>query len=91
MAGATPPTARALEAAILSLLETRGTASACPSEVARRVGGTQWRALMEPVRAAAARLQDRAQIDVYQRGRRIQLRAARGPIRLRARVVKSKR
>ena len=89
MSVATRPTARALEAAILSLLDTRGTSSACPSEVARQVGGTQWRALMEPVRAAAARLQDRAQIDVYQRGRPIQIRTARGPIRLRARAVKS--
>ena len=86
---ATQPRARALEASILALLDARGTASACPSEVARRVGGASWRALMEPVRAAAARLQDRERIDVYQRGRPVKLRTARGPIRLRARAVKS--
>lgn len=89
MAAARKPTPRALEAAILALLDERGTASACPSEVARRVGGAGWRALMQPVRDAAARLQDRERIDVYQRGRPVALREARGPIRLRARAVKT--
>ncbi|HEY0194440.1 MAG TPA: DUF4385 family protein [Kofleriaceae bacterium] len=88
MTPATQPTARALEAAILALLEERGTASACPSEVARQMGGRGWRALMQPVRDAAARLQRREQIDVYQRGRPVELSEARGPIRLRSRAVR---
>jgi hypothetical protein len=42
---------------------------------------------MPDVRAAAARLQDRGAIDVYQRGRPVELRTARGPIRLRSHAV----
>jgi hypothetical protein len=83
------PTARAIEAAILALLDERGTASACPSEVARRLDGRRWRGLMQRVRDVAARLQDRERIDVYQRGRPVALREARGPIRLRARAVRA--
>ncbi len=78
-----------IEKAILELLADRGTATACPSEVARKLGGTTWRALMQPVRDVAAKLQDRGIIDVYQRGRPVQLRDAKGPIRLRARAVKT--
>jgi hypothetical protein len=43
---------------------------------------------MEPVRAAAARLQKRGLVDVYQHGRPVQLTDAHGPIRLRAANVK---
>ncbi len=78
-----------IEKAILELLAARGTATACPSEVARKLGGATWRELMQPVRDVAAKLQDRGRIDVYQRGRPVELRTARGPIRLRAREVKA--
>jgi hypothetical protein len=44
--------------------------------------------LLEPVRAAAARLQQRGKVDVYQRGRPVRLGTARGPVRLRATDVK---
>ena len=79
--------ARAIEAALLAMLEARGVATACPSEVARALGGKEWRALMQPVRDVAARLQDRGRLDAYQRGRPVQIREARGPIRLRTRAV----
>lgn len=78
-----------LETAILELLAARGTATACPSEVARRVGGTAWRDLMQPVRDAAAKLQARGVIDVYQRGRPVSIQTVKGPIRLRAHDVMS--
>lgn len=79
---------RQLEKAILSLLEERGTATACPSEVARALEPKNWRPLMQPVREAAARLQKRGKIDGYQRGKPIEIESARGPIRLRAAAVK---
>ncbi len=78
-----------IEKALLALLSERGTATACPSEVARKLGGATWRDLMQPVRDVAAKLQDAGRIDAYQRGRPVQVREARGPIRLRARAVKT--
>lgn len=78
------PTRRAIQAAMLALLRERGAATACPSEVARRIGGADWRTLMPEVREVAAALQARGRVDVYQRGRPVDLRRARGPVRLRA-------
>ncbi len=71
------------------MVAARGTATACPSEVAREVGGATWRTLMPTVRAAAGRLQERGLIDVYQHGRPVELATARGPIRLRTRQVET--
>ena len=72
-----------LEAAMLALLEDRGAATACPSEIARQVGGARWRTLMPEVREAAARLRQRGVVEVFQHGRPADPLAARGPIRLR--------
>lgn len=72
---------------MLELVAKRGTSTACPSEVARAVGGTAWRELMPAVRAAAARLQQRGKLDVFQRGRPVDVATARGPVRLRTRDV----
>lgn len=74
---------RAIERAILKLLESRHPKTACPSEVARLLAPEDWRGLMAPVRAAALRLSQRSRIDVVQRGRKVELESARGPIRLR--------
>ncbi|HEY0714035.1 MAG TPA: DUF4385 family protein [Polyangia bacterium] len=82
------PSPKQLEKAVLELLNDRGTATACPSEVARALDPKGWRPLMAPVRAAAARLQERGAVDVYQHGRPVRLEEARGPIRLRAAGVK---
>lgn len=73
---------------MLALLEERGTATACPSELARALA-RDWRPLMQPIRDVAATLQDRGVIDVYQRGRPVDVRTAKGPIRLRARAVQT--
>ncbi len=81
------PSKQALERAVLELLDQRGTATACPSEVARAVGGEHWRDLMQKVRDVAAKLQAAGKIDVYQRGRPVKLSEAKGPIRLRTRDV----
>lgn len=79
-------TGRQLEAAILSLLERRAPAATiCPSEAARAVGGSNWRALMEPARQAAQRLVARGEVVITQRGEVVELATARGPIRIRRR------
>jgi hypothetical protein len=75
---------RRLEAAILGLLEQRAhSASICPSEAARQVGGDEWRPLMEPARRAARRLVAAGQVEVIQQGRVVDPSAVRGPIRIR--------
>lgn len=73
-----------LERAIRELLTARADGGTiCPSEAARRVGGDDWRELMEPARAAAARLVDAGEVEVTQRGAVVEPAEARGPIRIR--------
>jgi hypothetical protein len=76
-----------LEAAILELLARRApTATICPSDAAREVGDVDsWRDLMDPARAAAARLVDRGEVEITQGGEVVDLATARGPIRIRRR------
>ena len=77
-------TDRELEESILGLLADRAaSATACPSEAARAVGGDEWRDLMEPARRAARRLVARGEIDITQGGAVVDPSTARGPIRLR--------
>ncbi len=72
-----------LAAAIMELLEARATgATICPSEAAQRVGGDDWRELMEPARAAARRLEADGDVIITQRGRRVDPSRATGPIRI---------
>jgi hypothetical protein len=75
----------ALEDAIRALLAERpALASICPSEAARRVAGSDdWRALMEPARAAARRLVAQGEVEMLQGGVRVDPSTARGPVRLR--------
>lgn len=73
-----------LDALILKLLQARRPGNTiCPSEAARAADGGHWRELMPAVREAAAELDDAGQIEVLQRGQRVDARTARGPIRLR--------
>jgi hypothetical protein len=79
-------TDRELERSILSLLAQRDrSASICPSEAARAVGGDGWRDLMEPARRAARRLVVAGEVDILQRGAIVDPSTARGPIRIRRR------
>lgn len=81
-----PPSERALERAVLDLLAARAEgATICPSEVARAVGGADWRALMEPTRAAARRLVASGEVEITQGGTVVDPATARGPIRIRRR------
>jgi hypothetical protein len=76
-----------LEVAILRLLAERGAGKTiCPSDAARAVGGedeARWRALMEPAREAARKLEAAGKIVVTQRGRVVDASTAKGAIRLR--------
>jgi hypothetical protein len=75
---------RELTGAIRELLDARAsTATICPSEAARRVGGDQWRELMEPARRAARRLVADGEVEITQGGRVVDPSTAKGPIRIR--------
>ncbi len=79
---------RALEQAILTLLQARGAGKTiCPSEAARAVATSEdesvWRPLMEPARAAARRLVAEGRIVITQGGQVVDGSRAKGAIRLR--------
>mmetsp|Transcript_3368 Transcript_3368/g.5905 ORF Transcript_3368/g.5905 Transcript_3368/m.5905 type:complete len:87 (+) Transcript_3368:1072-1332(+) len=57
--------------------------SICPSEVARDLGGSEWRELMQLVREVGIELMDAGLIVVMQKGLVIDPRTAKGPIRYR--------
>ncbi len=81
---------KAIEAAILRLLEERGKGKTiCPSEVARAVAGTEergkWEPLMEPVRRAAREMVGDGKIVVTQKGRVVDGDTAKGAVRFRLR------
>ena len=74
------------EEAIRAVLADRvAPATACPSEAARALDPEGWRERMDDVRAAAAAMADRGELDVTQRGEVVDVRTARGPVRLRPR------
>lgn len=73
-----------LTGAIRELLAAR-TASICPSEAARAVGGEHWRELMEPAREAARALARAGEVEITQRGTVLDPDGIfRGPIRIRS-------
>jgi hypothetical protein len=73
-----------LESAIGDLLAQRDEGKTiCPSEAARAVGGKEWRELMPSAREAAARMADRGEVEVTQKGQVVDVRSARGPVRIR--------
>jgi hypothetical protein len=83
----TDRTQEALTGALRALLDGR-SGTVCPSEAARAVGGedeASWRPLMPAAREAAARLADAGEVEVTQRGEVVDVRTARGPVRVRRR------
>jgi hypothetical protein len=79
-----------IKAQILRLLEERGAGKTiCPSEVARAVARSNtreaWEPLMGPVREAAFAMADGGVIAVIQKGKVLDGRTAKGPLRLRLR------
>ena len=76
-----------LERAIEALLDRRAAeATICPSEAARAVDPDGRRELMSATRAAAGRLAADGAVEVTQGGRVVDVRTARGPVRVRRRV-----
>lgn len=72
-----------LAAAVRTLLRHRDPdRTICPSDAARVVGGAGFRRLMPLAREVAAELADEGAIEVRQRGKPVDLRTARGPVRL---------
>jgi Protein of unknown function (DUF3253) len=83
----------ALQAAIFHLLAKRQSgATICPSDAARAVHPTAaaWRAAMPAVRAVAAQLVAQGKLVVTQGGKEVDIRAAKGPIRLKLPPVDGK-
>ena len=73
-----------IESTILGLLEQRAEGKTiCPSEAARALRPGDWRPLMQPVRDTAAAMADEGRLEVTQKGEVVDVRTARGPIRLR--------
>jgi hypothetical protein len=78
------PSDARLESSIVDLLARRAAgATICPSEVARLIGGDDWRSMMEPVRAAARRLVAAGRVEITQGGEVVDPETATGPIRIR--------
>lgn len=69
--------------AIRDMLNERGPGKTiCPSEAARRLDPENWRDQMEQIRRAAAAMADADEIVVTQKGEAVDLREAKGPVRL---------
>lgn len=72
-----------IEAAIRTLLRHRGVdKTICPSDVARVVGGENWRKWMATVRTTALALAEAGELEVRQKGKVVPPANLRGPIRL---------
>jgi hypothetical protein len=67
---------------ILDKVRARGLEKTiCPSEVARALGGEEWRSLMPVVRSVGAELVQSGDIQATQRGQAVDPLNVRGPIR----------
>ncbi len=80
-----PAMSQKIDTIILQLLSERGGGkSICPSEVARRLDETNWRARMDEVREAARLLARKGKVTVTQKETSLCPDAEwRGPIRIR--------
>ncbi len=71
-----------LAATMRTLLRHRDGKSICPSDAARVVGGAQWRDVLTAAREVAHELVTQKVVVVTQEGTQIDVREARGPIRI---------
>ncbi|MEX5295386.1 DUF3253 domain-containing protein [Kocuria sp. CPCC 205268] len=79
----TTPTSAEIRSVLLDMVRRRGPEkTVCPSEVARALAPDGWRDLMEDVRLEACGLAEDGLVDITQRGRTVDGRTARGPIRV---------
>lgn len=73
-----------IRSCLLQLVHDRGPEKTiCPSEVARALEDSDWRALMPQVREIGVALAKSGQISVMQKGQVVDPESARGPIRYR--------
>ena len=70
-----------VECTIRALLQHRAGSTICPSDVARVVGGEDWRERMPFVRDVAFQLRDAGVVDVTQKGKSVEP-DVRGPVRI---------
>ncbi len=69
---------------ILEKVQQRGLGKTiCPSEVARMLGGEEWRSLMDDVRSVGLDLVKQGHIEVTQQGNVVDIQTVKGPIRFR--------
>jgi hypothetical protein len=71
-----------IEATVRALLRHRDGRTICPSDVARVLGGDQFRPLMDAVRSQVAAMVADGHVRVLQRGQEVDLASAKGPIRI---------
>ena len=80
---APPPVGeRAVEIAILSLVNECGAGKSISTEEAARALALDWQTKLSAVRRAAVRLAEAGMIDILRKGKRVEPSAARGVIRL---------
>jgi len=72
-----------MSAAMALLRARRAESSICPSDVARVIGGPQWRSLVPIVRDTAAALAATGIVEVTQDGEPVAVTSASGPVRIR--------
>lgn len=79
------PSDEQIESALIDVVTKRGVAaSACPSEVARKLSQQSWREWMPDVRRVAAKLAESGRLEITQRGLKISpAEPFKGPIRIR--------
>lgn len=75
--------ARYREVIVDKLAARDASSSICPSEVARELGGDDWRDLMQPVRDAAQELVRAGTVIITQGSETVDLETVKGPIRIR--------
>ena len=77
-------TTRRIDAATRALLRSRDPGrSICPSDVARIVGGSTWRALLPMVRDHAVTMSERGEIEIVRRGQVVTENPTKGVLRYR--------
>lgn len=82
---------QAIRDRILQKVQERGPEKTiCPSEVARDLGGEDWRDLMPQVRSVGIELAEEGAIVVTQKGQTVNPHQAKGPVRYRLSKTKTK-
>jgi len=69
---------------IIQVLEKRGVGkTCCPSEIPRKLFPKRWRDYMALTRLVAVQMVKEGLLDIYQRGKKVEIDNIKGPIRLR--------